>query len=55
MEDVVAGAIMRKHLVLSLLCEATSLQDLKVPIDQNDPDAWIGKQTDQVPPVGDEK
>jgi hypothetical protein len=50
--QVVARAVQEKHTRLSILCEAKTIQDLKIPFDTDDPDGWIGKQTDQVPPRG---
>lgn len=49
--DVVGRAIMEQHGRLSLLCEATSCQDVKIPVDAADPDGWIGKQTSIIPPA----
>jgi hypothetical protein len=48
--DVVMHAVAKRHATLSLLCDATSIQNLKIPVDTKDPDGWIGKQTDMVPP-----
>lgn len=51
-EKVIGKAVMEKHTRMSLLCDATTIQDLKVPIDPTDPHDWIGKQTSIVPPSG---
>jgi len=51
-KNVIASAVAVKHASKSLLCEAKEMKNLKIPIDKDDPDGWIGKQTDQVPPKG---
>ncbi len=51
-EGVVIAAIARKHTTLSLLCEAKKITYIKIPIDHNDPDGWVGKHTDIVQPKG---
>lgn len=53
MNDVVLPTVGRRHHELSPHCRTKQLQDLKIPFDKDDPDGWIGKQTDQVPPEGD--
>ncbi len=54
MDRVVVRHVMRAHLQLSLLCQATHLTELKIPFPKDDPDGWIGKQVDIVPPDGTE-
>lgn len=52
MREVVAAAIAGNHVLMSPLCTAKEMSDLKIPIPGNDPDCWIGKQTDLIPPKG---
>lgn len=49
-EQVIGGAIGHAHHELSPKCKAKTMTNLKIPFDDKDPDAWIGKQIDTVPP-----
>lgn len=49
-EQVIGNAIGWAHRELSPKCKAKCMTNLKIPIDDKDPDAWVGKQTDVVPP-----
>jgi hypothetical protein len=53
--EVVGKAVREAHLKKSLLCEAVGFQNLKIPVDRTDPDAWVGKYIETVPPSGDKK
>lgn len=50
MQKVVLRCIADRHRSLRLFCDAKSLQNLKIPLDDDDESAWIGKQTDNKPP-----
>lgn len=50
-EAVLKPTLSHYHSTHSLLCEATEMTGVKLPM-SNDPRAWIGKQTDVVPPKG---
>jgi len=49
-QNVIGREVAYQHQLQSFTCPATSFQNLKIPIDKNDPDCWIGKQTDILPP-----
>ena len=51
--NVVGQRITDQHRMLSPSCRATTISAIKIPLDRDDEDGWIGKQTDQVPPDGD--
>jgi hypothetical protein len=54
-EEIVGAEITRVHRMLSPLCTAQQLTFLALPIGNlNDPSAWLGKQTDMVPPEFDD-
>jgi hypothetical protein len=50
MHASVATAYTFHHSVVSPHCTSKNMSNLKIPIDTADPDAWIGKQTDLIPP-----
>lgn len=52
-KGVLIPNVAEMHAILSPVCNAPSVQNVKVPIDERDPDGWIGKQTSVVPPRGD--
>lgn len=52
-EKVMTVALCQRHALLSPSCRPKQLSDLKIPIEPDDHDGWIGKQTDIVPPEGD--
>lgn len=52
MKEVCLPAVVAAHALLSPVCFPKELHDLKIPLDENDPDGWVGKQTDSVPPKG---
>ena len=43
-------AVSERHGELSPRCRAKRLAALKIPMDKDDPNDWIGKQTDRIPP-----
>lgn len=55
MEGTVIVAIVRRHRLLSPWCRAKEIKEIKIPLDRDDPDAWVGKQTDRIPPEGGPK
>lgn len=42
-ERVVMREVARQHILRHLLCESKKVQSPMIPIDQNDPDGWVGK------------
>src|SRR5690349_1308994 len=55
MNEVVCQAISDMHTLLSPLCTARTMENLKIPIpkEEEDKNAWIGKYTENIPPDGD--
>lgn len=50
-EKIISPYIAKSHRYNSPGC-GKSVVDIKIPIIKNEPGAWIGKQTDIVPPMG---
>lgn len=52
MEGEVLTACQGMHELMSPVCMAHKFEFIKIPIPPGEPNAWIGKQTDNVPPKG---
>jgi hypothetical protein len=55
MENVCIKAVADWHKFLSPVCTCRKMSDLKIPLDQDDPSSWIGKETTNIPPDGPTK
>lgn len=51
MENIVGHTVKARHFLISPHCKATSVQNLKIPLD-NTKDGYVGKQTKNIPPKG---
>jgi hypothetical protein len=48
----VTRAIAHDHQLRSFGCENNRISQLKIPMDNSDPNSWIGKYTPTLPPKG---
>lgn len=49
LENIVMLAIAKRHALRSILCESNTASEVNIPIDKDDPNSWIGKQTERKP------